>query len=98
SGSGTGGAGGRAGLVRDHRGPALGEHALAFAPGADQRDLDAEVLLDELDVPACRRRKPGDLVHLVERLLPPWQRLVDGLAVVEVGLVRGELVRLAAVP
>ena len=40
-------------------------------------------------------RRPGSLV--VERLAPAFERLVDGAAVVEVGLVRGEVRRLGSV-
>ena len=76
----------------------LGEHALALAAGADQRDLDAKLFLDECDVPRSRIWKLRHLGDLVERFFPAGKRLVDRLAVMEVGLVSGKLVRLAAVP
>src|SRR5437762_2313550 len=69
----------------------------ALAAGADQADLDAEPLLDQLDVAARSRRQLGDVGQRVEGLLPAWQRLVDGLAVVEVALVGGEVLGLGAV-
>mgnify|MGYP003694312733 CR=1 FL=1 len=53
--------------------------------------------LDELDVPRAQHREARDLGDLVEPSPPAGKRLVDRLAMVEVGLVGGELVRLAAV-
>src|SRR5881628_2848657 len=70
-------------LAGERGGPVLGEHALAFPAGADQRDLDAELSLDELDVPRGRLGKLRDLGDLVERFPPAGQRLVNRLAVVE---------------
>ncbi len=68
------------------------DDALALGTRADERDLDAERRLDEVDVRARTVRQPvGD------RLLPPGERLVDGPAVMEVTLVRWKLERLGAV-
>src|ERR671923_559951 len=64
---------------------------LLVAVGAPS-SLDLELALDELDVGARRRRKP-----VLERLAPPRQRLVNRPAVVEVALVRGEVLGLRAV-
>ncbi len=68
------------------------DDGLAVGAGADERDLDLELPLDELDVRARRVGQP-----VVERLLPAGQRLVDGPRVVEVALVRGEVLRLRPV-
>src|SRR6266545_7134449 len=73
------------------------EHALALGARADQRDLDAQLALHELDVTAGVLREPGDVLDRVQRPLPAGQRLVHGPAVVEVALVRRKLLRLAPV-
>ena len=62
-----------------------------------EADLDVELALDEVDVAARGLGKRGDVVHLVERLLPARKRLVDRLAVMEIALVGGELLGLAPV-
>src|SRR5207244_2752321 len=71
---------------------AQGDHALALGAGPDERDRDAELALDPLDVGARGRRK-----IVVERLLPARERLVDRPAMVEVALVRRELLGLGPI-
>src|SRR5206468_5856334 len=75
-----------------------GEHALAGGAGADERDLYLELALDQLDVAARSCRKRLDRAHVVEGLAPARERLVHRAAVVEVALMRGEVLRLRAVP
>src|SRR4051794_2132845 len=77
----------------DPQSSAQGEDRLAALPRADERDRDAERVLDEANVRGGGVRKLAS----VELLLPARKRLPDGPAVVEVRLVGGEVVRLAAV-
>src|SRR5712691_2293555 len=77
-----------------HTGPlAQRDDALALRAGADERNFDAEGLLDERDIPACCL---GQFVR--QRLLPTRQRFVDRAAVMEVALMCRKLKRLGAVP
>src|SRR5436305_10841838 len=69
----------------------------ALGAGADQRDLDLELLLDELDVSTGRVRKLRDRRAAVERLAPAFEHLVDGLGSVEVALMGGEVPGLVTV-
>src|SRR4051812_34538186 len=74
--------------------PSLGpEDALALAARPDELDGDADLALDQLDVLARGIRESCELLGLVQRLQPARQLLVDGLGVVEVALVSGQLTR-----
>src|SRR5207244_11770313 len=68
-----------------------GDDRLAVGAGADERDIDLELPLDEVDVGACGVRQ-----LLAQRLAPALERLVHGPRVVEVALVRGEIGGLGA--
>ena len=78
--------------VRVASGLAQRDDALALCAGADERDLDTERLLDELDVARAPRRGAR------RRSAPPSRAASRRrAAMVEIALVRRELVRLAAV-
>src|SRR5919197_3042238 len=91
---GTGGGRGGAPPPAPAAGGALaqGDDPLALGAGSHERDRNPQLALHTLDVGASRRRE-----LVVERLLPAGERLVDGPAVVEVALVRRELLRLGPV-
>src|SRR5512134_781499 len=68
------------------------EHVLARGTRTDERHDHPERVFDELDV-----RPRGVRKLVLDTALPSAQRLENGAAVVEVALVRGELVGLAPV-
>jgi hypothetical protein len=74
-----------------------GRASASSGPRADQRDRHLELSLDELDVAARIFGQRAELGHLVERLVPARQRLVDRPAMVKVALMRGEVGRLCSV-
>src|ERR687887_438800 len=77
--------------------PELREHARAPGARPDERDRDAEPLLDELHVAARRIGERGEVGDVVQRLVPTRQHLVDRTRMVEVALVGGKLLGLTPV-
>ena len=68
-----------------------GQHLIAARADADEADGDAEPLGDERDVALRGRREILEVARAVDRLAPALERLPDRLGVVEVGLVRREV-------
>src|SRR6266511_2817397 len=82
----------------DERGAAAArQHLLAVGAGSDERHLDVQHVLDEVDVAPSSFGQIPELRAVLQGLSPPWQDLVDRLAVVEVRLVGRKVVGLGPV-
>ena len=73
------------------------QDTLALGAGADENDVHLELPLDELDVGACRVGQVVEVLDGLDRHRPAWKGLVDRPAVVEVALMRREVVGLGSV-